>query len=45
MSKKTKEQKRNEAIKRAKSYTWDNSKAKRKGTMTQDEWEALQRGF
>ncbi len=45
MSKKTKEQKQKEALERAKSYNWDNSKAKRKGTMTQEEWEAEQRGF
>ena len=37
---KTLEQKREEAAIRQLSYTWENSKAKRKGTMTQEEWEA-----
>lgn len=36
---KSKQQKREEALERAKHYTWENSKAKRKGTMTKEQWE------
>lgn len=39
---KTKAQKRNEALVRAKGYTYANSKAKRLGTATQAEWESRQ---
>ena len=35
---KTKEQKRKEAEERAKAATWGNSKAKRLGTATKEEW-------
>lgn len=37
---KTKAQKRAEAVERLKLATYDNSKAKRLGTLTKDEWEA-----
>lgn len=32
-------QKRNEALQRAKSYTWERSRAKRLGTKTREQWE------
>ena len=37
---KTKQKKREEALERAKHYKWENSRAKRKGTMTKEQWEA-----
>ena len=37
---KSKETKRKEALDRAVHYTWENSRAKRRGTMTQEQWEA-----
>lgn len=40
MMAKTKEQKRQEAVARAKDYKWENSKAKRTGSMTREQWEA-----
>ncbi len=40
MTKKSKSLKRTEAETRAISYTWENSKAKRKGTSTEAEWTA-----
>jgi len=36
---KSKELKRREAIKRLKNSMWENSKAKRLGTKTQEQWE------
>ena len=35
---KTKSQKRQEALERAKDYTWERSKAKRLGTLTKEQW-------
>jgi hypothetical protein len=40
MSTKSKLEKREAAEARATSYTWENSKAKRLGTKTKEEWEA-----
>lgn len=37
---KSKEIKRKEALERAKNYTYENSRAKRLGTATKEEWEA-----
>ena len=37
---KSKQQKRDEALARAEKYTWKNSRAKRLGTKTQEQWEA-----
>ena len=36
---KTKQRKREEALERARHYTWENSRAKRLGTKTREEWE------
>ncbi len=36
---KSKQQKQKEALERAKKYKWNNSRAKRKGTATQEQWE------
>lgn len=43
MSKKSKLQKREEAQARAAISLWENSKAKRLGTKTKEEWEAARK--
>lgn len=38
MTKKSREERRYDAEYRAKHYTWENSKAKRLGTATKEQW-------
>jgi len=40
---KTKSEKREEALERLKNSSWENSKAKRLGTKTKEEWEEVKK--
>jgi len=41
----TRQSKRLAAALRAKSYSWDNSRAKRLGTATEEQWEARRAAY
>jgi hypothetical protein len=42
---KTKEQKQREALERARAAKWENSRAKRLGTKTREQWEEMNKAL